>query len=1000
MLSPAACCRFSGGEPRGRRGWACAVVPTLLLCLAVTLSLATGSPENPVTELEASAKTAGVGVADEAEAVTTHIMPDAFAEGSDDTADRRMGRKLLETLTAGQQRDILLAVKAGMLNDPLLATWTDNSLPCDPPVWDFITCTSGNVNALRINSQPISGTLAPEITSLSGIRLLELVGLSGLSGTLPTGLGSTPGLSEVRLGYLLLSGTIPSSTSPNHVMSVVSLDHNKLSGTLPFLNSIFSLDVSYNALSGHLIVPNLPLIASIVNLESNRISSTIPPGLSGLGALQVINLKTNRLYGGVPQIQLKQINVDNNPGICGLAPISGTSSNTSIPRPCGPCFDSEAGDVADIGCQSFQKFCFDENNLKPGQQGDMVTGYGCTACLDSAPNDGRDSGCPEDYPICDPTAGEACAGCFDSAEGAAPDLGCENQMDYLTGTRPAPICYIGPTGKQGGTFLPGHYPYGLYDAPSTPNVVCTVCADSESGSGGDLGCDATGRKFCLDWGPDTRETPNVMNNDGDYGWGGACLSCINDQSGDTPDTGCTDITKPYCLPVKSFFLPDEGEDDAGYCVACIATPSVSDVDLGCDPLVPLCVTSSEYRVSPLNVSGFNSFPITADASCFVCQDTNNSTGEDRGCTDDKPYCVFGRDEATGGGYGCSEFPNPQCTFYDEDVTNVVATCPTPLVIEAAVTLGLENCTALEIDVASLVLAMSDAFNIPICSMEAAIAPPPVGRHRRLLQDSGSFLHIGIRIFVADQTDFPYFTSLLEAPQFEEVVVSFFGELGSVFSFSAIISTIVLSSATSDPHFVTAQGNKFDFNGIAGLSYCILTDINMHVNARFMGADVSTSKAISLDKPDTRTWLDQVAVLYGGDQVLVDSASVRGGSYAGAVGTIRVNGEALEGHLLVKKLPSGITISRKKMRVLITVPELAVVEVEVVRAAFWEAGSGPGRNFINLQIKQFNGSSVAHGILGQHFAGLVADGDVAGAASDYATSGIFATDCRFNRFELA
>eukprot|EP00899_Mesostigma_viride_P016297 jgi/Mesvir1/24669/Mv21963-RA.1 len=1088
-MSPSAYCGFFRGKPsRGRLEYApmaCAAV-FILFCFNSVLQSSAASNSLIGAHL-------GIGVLETgiANGVGEQEVPASAGDGSKDDHDAshathtRPGRQLLSTLTAADQKEALLKIKIGFRNSSVLSDWSDDTLPCSAP-WTFVTCTGSDVTKLIIQAQPaLSGTLAPEIGSLSylvslmlknlpavsgvlpaGIasltRLdtLQVYNLPALGGTIPEGLGTLSSMVNLDMSLNSLSGSIPESISPtNHVQIVMDLKSNQLTGTLPELASglIQRMDFSGNSLSGTLSISKFSTMSQQIKLSSNRISGTIPSAMSGLNSLSTLNLGSNRLWGSIPSSMLTNalltFELDNNLAICGSPPLLGTYANTRIPTACPYCLDTYADASADWNCDSTEPFCFNEN-LNTADQGNLAFGLTCVACLDSvnmslplgidlgcnmdAPicreqhryggvfeqayggtlgtNDGdfeegascvechdtdtgggRDLGCSDDNPMC---IGDQCRGCLDTSSGLTTDYGCQDQTDYLTGEFAAPLCYTGFANDGSGEPSVGIFG----DDSNKRDLVCAVCFDDQSADTADIGCSATGDKFCLDW------SPTGFNNDGDNGFGIMCLGCINDKSGDVKDTGCTDENK-FCLPVQPMFVAAPGTDDPGFCVACLATPTDSDVDIGCSPARPRCLTTHTYRASVAFFAALNStnFPISATAGCYVCEDDliiNNGTEVDRGCTAAQPYCVYGREEDTGFGLGCSEFPNPQCTFYEDDISNVVGTCPTLMAVQADVTVEFGNCTVLQFDLSPLAAEVAGILNVPPCRVSVSVQPAHHAHAttRRLLQDDTSAIQLLIQVAMANETEALPLLALLSGPEFEDTVAAFFEEIGNVVSLSAVFSIASLSSVTSDPHFVTAQGAKFDFNGVAGQSYCILTDANVQVNARFVGADASTSvvaaKALSADKPDTRTWMDQVAILYGGDHVLVEAASPPAARFAAATGTVRVNGEALEGRAFATRLASGVTISRKKTRLLITVPDVLEVEVEVVRAVFWEAGSGPGRNFLNLQVKQFNGTGAAHGILGQHFAGPVVGADIEGTPSDYATSGVLVSDCHFNRFKQA
>eukprot|EP00899_Mesostigma_viride_P014288 jgi/Mesvir1/22860/Mv20110-RA.1 len=652
--------------------------------------------------------------------------------------------------------------------------------------------------------------------------------------------------------------------------------------------------------------------------------------------------------------------------------------------------------------------------------------------------------------------------CIDDAMGAALDAGCENVTDYLTGTRPAPICYVGPF-PSGNTHLPGHYPLGLPDAE---NFNCATCIDDQSGSTPDMGCNGTGQNFCLDWGPDSLNAPNVMNNDGDYGMGAVCLSCINDQSGDTADTGCTDVTKPYCLPVQSLFLPYEGEGDAGYCVACLATPSVSDVDRGCEAELPFCHTSHEYRAIPFNFFGRNSFPVAANASCFACLDSEPDelgSAIDAGCSASQPFCgttgpTINTNQTTiespvdlgmqcyvckdtepgtlvdlgcgekrpvcrvnySGGYGTAcDTINPSCYFSSYNIIpDDNAVCSTPYKLEALLSIKLLDCVTVNVSLPDIVANLTQLITpaVPACALELTVIPREdmisqagagtdisASSSRKLLQGPAPDyeLVLALRVYVDSVTQGSALKDLLNSLQFSAYLSDALAWIGSVPDIVAQVEFDYASaSVQSDPHFTTAAGNKFDFPGAPGQTFCIVSDKQVQVNARFMGA-VNAEGAVaavgSPSKPDTRTWMDQIGFMYGKDRVLIDAKSGPGTPFSVSFGVVAANGEMLLGRRATKRLPSGMTVSRAKTWILVTMPEVMMAEVEVVRAAFWEPGAGPGANFLNLQVKQFNNSASVHGVLGQSYAKRPDQPLVEGDMGDYRTSGILATDCRFDQF---
>eukprot|EP00899_Mesostigma_viride_P006514 jgi/Mesvir1/15864/Mv03410-RA.2 len=204
-----------------------------------------------------------------------------------------------------------------------------------------------------------------------------------------------------------------------------------------------------------------------------------------------------------------------------------------------------------------------------------------------------------------------------------------------------------------------------------------------------------------------------------------------------------------------------------------------------------------------------------------------------------------------------------------------------------------------------------------------------------------------------------------------------------------------AGATGDPHFVTAMGEHFDWMGQGDRSFCIISDKAVHVNAHMFAGTDGRRKG---------TWIDQIAVLHGGEVVVVSTGAPSG--LPGLHGSVIVNGrpEMYVGSSSSAVVAKGLTVRRKKTRTWVTVDGIMDLEVEVVRASTWEAGKGPGRDFLNFRVHGLNATESVHGVLGQTFrataqgaAKSALKGLVQGADPDYITSGLLAADCSFAQF---
>eukprot|EP00899_Mesostigma_viride_P014304 jgi/Mesvir1/22875/Mv25884-RA.1 len=511
-----------------------------------------------------------------------------------------------------------------------------------------------------------------------------------------------------------------------------------------------------------------------------------------------------------------------------------------------------------------------------------------------------------------------------------------------------------------------------------------ICTDSQSGVTQDSGCDSI-YPICVDLGP----------SDANNAQGNMCAVCLDTASGLGQDLGCPSYY-PVCRVVGGgsppYFLANTGSFGGGVvCGLCMDTAAGAGQDFNCPSTQPIC-----FDMGPSDAN------IGSGLGCAECIDSERGLRPDTGCTDpDAPLCYTG-------GYNMGDFTfGTRCWAGNCHIvgpSEVAATCPTSMAVEASFTVHRTDCFENFIVQAFL----DDVLNIflqtgPLCKGQVAAHFDLVGRRRHLLQDPQDITLV-LRIYVDDFPQGQQLLELLLSPEFIQFVFDWFspGRFGEVLSVDSLHAAfLLLSSARSDPHFTTAQGHEFDFNGEVGKSYCIVTDESIHVNARFMGVAQSSDPMLVEDtlaaKPDNRTWMDQVAIMVGNDRVLVSAESPAGTSYSALVGTVLLNGEPFEGLSAIHNLPSGAVVSRKRNRVVITNPNVAVVEVEIVRAGFWEEGKGPGKNFVNLQVKEFKASKKAHGVLGQFFLDDNKEVLPVGSTADYLTSGIFAADCQFSRF---
>ena len=252
------------------------------------------------------------------------------------------------------------------------------------------------------------------------------------------------------------------------------------------------------------------------------------------------------------------------------------------------------------------------------------------------------------------------------------------------------------------------------------------------------------------------------------------------------------------------------------------------------------------------------------------------------------------------------------------------------------------------------------------------------------------------------------------------------------------------TVSGDPHFVGAQGTRYDFNGLPNKDYCLFTDSSAHVNMHMIGYSLSTndSERKLEGGKQVRTWIGKLGIVWkvgGKSHSLVLSARKgpqvkRGtGFLAGAeldsvafpplqVGETRslIGGGNLTFHHIGSwghhKEPVDVYV--------ITLPGLLTIEVALrVEHRRWRTRSNAWTHF-DVSLSQVHPSDKLHGVLGQTFRTdrgsrsmdfksltsllrhpVAADGDsgagfLDGSTADYETSSVLATDCRFSAYKQA
>ncbi|XP_057514880.1 pollen receptor-like kinase 4 [Actinidia eriantha] len=183
--------------------------------------------------------------------------------------------------------DILLKLKASLLNVDALGSWNNSTIPCSGNYgnWIGVLCSNGNIWGLQLENMALTGDIdVDSLVLLPHLRTLSFMN-DKFDGPLPnfSKLGS---LKSLFLSNNQFSGPIPDNAFKGMgSLKKLYLSNNNFTGTIPtslaHLPKLLELRLEANQFVGPL--PNFQQkYLKLLNVSNNQLEGLIPPSLINL----------------------------------------------------------------------------------------------------------------------------------------------------------------------------------------------------------------------------------------------------------------------------------------------------------------------------------------------------------------------------------------------------------------------------------------------------------------------------------------------------------------------------------------------------------------------------------------------------------------------------------------------------------------------------------------------------------------------------------------------
>jgi len=228
---------------------------------------------------------------------------------------------------------------------------------------------------------------------------------------------------------------------------------------------------------------------------------------------------------------------------------------------------------------------------------------------------------------------------------------------------------------------------------------------------------------------------------------------------------------------------------------------------------------------------------------------------------------------------------------------------------------------------------------------------------------------------------------------------------------AIVCDLMPGTSCGDPRFTGADGNTFYFHGKKDESFCLVSDEQLHINARFMGNHNAESGR-------DFTWVQALGVTFGGHKLYVGARRAAEWDEDEDHVVVALDGEPVDleparNARWVSKAVRGLSVTRTADANAVTVELAGVFSISANAVPITDEdsrvhsyGKTERDSLVHLDVGyQFHGLTAGvDGVLGQTYRpnyvnklDIAAKMPVMGGADKYRSSGLFATDCAVSRF---